>query len=195
MPDARPNGKAPFRRGLTVALVLALLTPVTGLASDRPLPAIVADAIGALQPVGTGQLRWMGLRIYEATLWTPDGEYNEGSGPFALAIRYQRDIPSNRLVRTTMEEMERLDVGGPSVDEWERRLSEIFPDVKPGDRIVGVALPDQGTRFVLERGSETNGAAEVIGQIDDAAFTSAFFAIWLNKDTRLPGLRRELVGR
>ena len=58
-----------------------------------------------------------------------------------------------------------------------------------------MALPDQGTRFVLERGGETNGTAEVIGQIDDAAFTSAFFAIWLNEDTRLPGLRRELVGR
>lgn len=194
MPEPRPDcGNLPRNWIHVLALVLALLAPASGHASDEPLPPAVTRATGTLEPVGTGQLRWFGLRVYEATLWTRDGHYRDGDRPFALAIRYQRDIESTQLVETTLEEMQRFGIDEQRMREWKPRLAAVFPDVQSGDRIIGVALPDRRARFVLERGGDGNGRAEVTGEIDDDAFTATFFDIWLDENTSERDLRRALV--
>ena len=35
--------------------------------------ALGAVQAGAMSPVGEGTLRWFGLKIYDARLWTPGG--------------------------------------------------------------------------------------------------------------------------
>ena len=40
----------------------------------------------ALQPVGQGTFSWLGLHIYDAALWAPDGRLAL-SRPFALVVR------------------------------------------------------------------------------------------------------------
>ena len=52
-----------------------------------------------------------------------------------------------------------------------------FVDVKPGDTLCGIYLPDRGAR-----------------EVDDPAFARAFFDIWLAPGTRAPALRHHLLG-
>ena len=70
---------------------------------------------------------------------------------------------------------------------WEKALTRVFPDVKRGERIVGVHLPGKGAIF-YHQGQPT-------GTIDDPEFADAFFAIWLDPRTREPSLRKALLGQ
>ena len=56
---------------------------------------------------GQGEMRWFGFRLYQASLWAPDGRW-QAAQPYALELRYARDIPSARLVQASIEEMQRL---------------------------------------------------------------------------------------
>ncbi|MGR5254599.1 chalcone isomerase family protein, partial [Vibrio astriarenae] len=61
-----------------------------------------------------------------------------------------------------------------------------FVDVKPGDTLCGIYLPDRGARFYA------NG--QLTTEVDDPAFARAFFDIWLAPGTRAPALRHHLLG-
>ncbi|EXI64201.1 MAG: hypothetical protein AW08_03801 [Candidatus Accumulibacter adjunctus] len=74
----------------------------------------------------------------------------------------------------------------PRLRAWGERLQQIFPDVRPGDRIVGVHLPDAAQFHFNDRS---------IGTIDDPDFARAFFAIWLDARTSAPDLRAALLER
>ncbi|MDD2947424.1 MAG: chalcone isomerase family protein [Rugosibacter sp.] len=139
------------------------------------------------KPLGQGEMRWLGLRLYHASLWTPTGTWAPNQ-PFALELRYARDIAAHRLVDTSLDEIKRLHVN--ALDEalqqrWSKHLQLIFPDVKAGDVIIGISLPDQGAAFFHQN--------RLIGQINEPEFAEKFFAIWLSPETREPRLRRQLL--
>jgi hypothetical protein len=69
---------------------------------------------------------------------------------------------------------------------WLAAMTQLFPDVKSGDRITGVQQPGQGTRFYF------NGTLR--GEVADADFTRLFFGIWLSPKTSEPRLRTQLLG-
>ncbi|MBK7766513.1 MAG: chalcone isomerase family protein [Sulfuritalea sp.] len=153
---------------------------------------LAAGAAGAVMPPdwrvqGQGEMRWFGLRLYEASLWAPGGRW-QAELPYALELRYARDIPSGRLVDASIQEMQRL---GAADDErlarWKVALEQVFPDVRSGDVIVGMHLPARGAEFYHQ--------GRLTGRIDDVDFARAFFAIWLDERTREPGLRARLLGR
>ena len=135
---------------------------------------------------GRGEMRWFGLRIYDASLWAPGGRWREDA-PYALELRYARDIEGRRLVDSSLDEMRRL--GG--MDEalaprWRGELERVFPDVRSGDTIIGLHRPAQGAEFYHQ--------GRLTGRIDDPLLARAFFAIWLDPRTREPGLRARLLG-
>ena len=66
-------------------------------------------------------------------------------------------------------------------------MKGLFVDVKSGDRLVGVHLPTSGARFFL------NG--RLLGETSDAAFSEAFFRIWMDAKARKPELRAALLGQ
>ena len=53
--------------------------------------------LNGLQPLGAGDLRWFGFKLYDATLYTRQGQAFDWGQPFALSLRYARDIPSARI--------------------------------------------------------------------------------------------------
>lgn len=67
-----------------ILLVLAVSTGPAGAVRELAPPERYA-----LQPVGQGTFSWLGLRIYDAALWAPDGRF-DFSRPFALVVRYAR---------------------------------------------------------------------------------------------------------
>jgi hypothetical protein len=171
---------------LACALSLLCLGSVAA-SSQWQTPGLVAERGEAWHKLGEGQLRWFGFRVYEAALWAPHGQWRADQ-PFALEIRYLRDIPSARLVQASVDEMKRLGVAEESrIDVWRADLERAFPDVVSGDVIVGLR-DDDGSAVFFHRGEQTVRIAE-------PGFADAFFAIWLDERTREPGLRERLFGQ
>jgi hypothetical protein len=172
---------------LVITLFLALLlgTGAAG-ASISTVPANLVE-------VGSGELRWLGMEVYEARLLS-GGERFSGdfaAGPVALEITYRRNIPSERLVRTTEREWQRLRQElqlpeAPRVRQWLGEIAAIWPDVTPGDRLIALVDPAGETRFYGNDG--------LLGVVSDPEFGPAFLGIWLHPATRAAELRAELLG-
>ena len=116
------------------------------------LPEAVSPSVADWRVQGEGEMRWFGFELYNARLWAPPAGWSV-NGAYALELRYARDIPSRRLVQASIEEMQRL--GGADAEQlgrWRAALERVFPDVRPGEVIVGVH-PSAGRRRVLPPGA------------------------------------------
>ncbi|RCS57136.1 chalcone isomerase family protein [Parvibium lacunae] len=155
-------------------------------ATALPSPSYVQEELSTNQFMGSGKFRWFGLAIYDAALWAKNpASLQQG---FALRLTYARNLDGEKIADSSAEEIERLGFGTPTQrQEWQKRMQSLFPNVKAGDRITGINLAGQATRFYF------NGRE--LGTIADPAFTQAFFAIWLDPRTRAPNLRAALLGQ
>jgi len=174
------------RRRLILALPLAW-PALVGAQADAPAE-VAADLPGA-RLLGRGTLRFLGLRIYEARLWAvavPSvGDW--AAAPLALELQYARSLDGARIAERSLTEMRRQgDVAPESARRWLAAMTQIFPDVKEGDRITGLNLPGIGARFFV------NG--QLRGEVRDAEFARLFFGIWLAPSTSEPLLRDALLG-
>lgn len=150
-------------------------------AQASPLPHLPG-----FEAVGSGTLRVLGLRIYDATLWAPRGAWTSGQ-PFALELRYARSFDGAAIARRSIEEIRaQRPLPDATLARWEAQLAAIFPDVCTGDRLVGVRLPGEGVAFYQ--------GTRLIGRIADERLADAFFDIWLAPATRAPELRARLLG-
>ena len=164
--------------------MLVVLIPMG--AEARALPEQVAKDFPNLRLAGEGRLRWLGLHIYDATLWINGARWT-GEQEFALDIRYARDIKSRRLVQTSVDEMRRMELGDERrIEQWVEQMTRVLPDVKKGEHLTGVNRPGAGADFYYQ--------GKAIGSIADPEFARAFFAIWLDARTREPELRQSLIG-
>ena len=143
-----------------------------------------------LTKLGEGKLSWFGLSIYTASLWSEadvslDGFYESQA---MLSLIYARNIKKDRILSTTRDEWEKLD---GEVDEreaaWLTQLTEIFPDIRAGNRLSSLIIPDKETRFYLDD--------QEIGRITDAEFGPAFLAIWLDPNTSSKAMRSKLLNK
>lgn len=176
--------------GMLAGLLLGSFT----LASVPPGPTLNAGAaLGELVEVGGGELRWLGMVVYEARLLNGtdrfDGDFS--IAPLALEITYRRNISRDRLVRTTGQEWNRLarELGLPGhqrVQGWLEQVAAIWPDVTPGDRIIALVQPTGVTEFHNNDG--------LLGEVSDPQFGPAFLGIWLHPATRAADLRAALLG-
>lgn len=169
------------------ALVLVCAIQAGAHANTTALPAAVQAEQGELRVLGHGKMRWFGLLLYDAALWAPGGEW-QWDRPFALDIRYARNFAGEKLAAASVDEMMRLGYRDErKLSAWRERMLGAFPDVKSGERIVGVYRPGIGAEFFHE------GRSTAV--IADPEFARAFFSIWLDPGTREPKLRAALLGR
>ena len=157
-------------------LIIAMAVMVYGLAQANP----VAD----LKLVGQSELSWMFWKIYDIQLLSSDGQFDREKYPLALVIRYARDIPSDQLLESTLDEWSRQEIAWKP--QWENKLDELWPDVSPGDEIT--------LRVDRERNSHFFFNNELLGSIQDSEFAPAFLAIWLSENSLKPRLKRQLTG-
>jgi len=98
-----------------------------------------------------------------------------------------RDVSSQTIVDTSLDEIRRQASGNESkLEEWADWMGQHFPDMKNGDEAVMVALTNGGMALYHNQVK--------LGQMDDPAFTDAFFAIWLSDNALKPDLSRQLRG-
>jgi hypothetical protein len=137
----------------------------------------------AWQEWGSGEMRWFGLALYDATLYVAGTDVERA--PLALHLRYRRDISRERLVQASIAEMRRLGADSAQLKRWEAELNRVFPDVASGDSITGMRLPGKGVRFFHQDAA--------CGDIADPDFGHWFFAIWLDPKSHSPALRSRLL--
>lgn len=187
---------------LRMSVVAVLSFAAQAFASEKPgagdataasgtlrAPTEAAAVLSDLRLLGRGTLRYFGLLVYEARLWAgadfSPARYDGHA--FALELQYARKLDGSAIARRSIVEMRRAgSLDDDQAQAWEAALARAFPDVAPGDRLTGVHVPGQVTRF-FHNGRPTSA-------VTDPAFARSFFGIWLAATTSEPGLRRQLIG-
>jgi hypothetical protein len=166
-------------RSPTLLLILFII-------GSQPAEASLADASPAsLKPVGSGELTWLGLTVYHATLLTPEGSF-EPETQHALKLDYQFRFSKEQLAKASLKEIERLygkQTDGPAIIA---QLEAVLSDVRKGDYILGLHQPGKGASFYNHDG--------FLGTLEDPKLARDFFSIWLHPDTSEPDLRAQLLG-
>ena len=184
---------AKFRTTDFAALLLCVFLAVysaqlIGQVAAPVLPAQATAGMPTLKAVGGGLLRMFGFQIYNAYLWTPEGASFDQTKPHVLDIHYLRTFSAKQLAERSIDEMRGQSAGSEAVySKWSTEMQRVFADVKEGDRLIGVATPARTAKFFH------NGTYR--GEVADAAFTDAFFGIWLGEKSSQPGLRERLLGK
>ena len=163
------------RRGLLSVALAAGLLP---LARANVAPAEVSGRWPQARLVGRAQLRFMGLRIYEARLWAPGPVSAEGwaTHDFALELQYARSLDGPRIAERSLDEMRRQGpIDATTAERWLATLKASFPDVRDGDRLTGEHRPGEGARLYF------NGQLQQTWS--DAELARRFFGIWLSPQT------------
>ena len=167
------------------AFVLALLLAASPLLAARDLPAAMGSALANLKRLGEGRLRFLAFHVYDATLYVAGDKWSPDQ-VFALDLRYEMSLKGKDIAERSITEMKGQGHGDPAkLKRWGEEMARIFPDIKPGDRLVGVSLPNSGASFYNDQ--------KLLGVVADPEFARAFFAIWLDERTSEPKLRRQLL--
>jgi hypothetical protein len=175
--------------GLVAAVTVAHAKDFDALTLPTQAPIEVAATLAGARLHGAGVKRFLGFAIYDARLWASSEPVTERfeAYRFALELQYARNFEGAAIAQRSIEEMRRA---GPIDDSqaaaWVAAMRRAFPDVAPGDRLTGLHLPGEASRF-FHNGRPTSAVA-------DAAFARRFFGIWLADSSSDPPLRRQLLG-
>ena len=137
---------------------------------------------------GKGRLTVWGFDVYDASLWvTPGFKADKLTAlPFALELAYLRDFTNTDIAERSIVEMRRsATISEAQAKAWTAAMLRVIPNVKKGDRIMGVYRPGTGAAFLV------NG--KPTGEIMDAEFARLFFGIWLSPKTSEPKVRSALL--
>ena len=172
-----------------IPILLGLCLIAGGVVSASSLPDPVVDNRYPLRMVGAGELRWLGLPIYDASLWTSSGRHAgfTAGETVALSLWYRRSFTRDQLLDVTETAWRKLGQVDPAQRaRWLAELRSFWTDVAPGQNVTTVVLPAGPTRFYDQRGR--------FGQVDDPAFGPAFLSIWLDPRSVVGDLRIRLLG-
>lgn len=185
----RSPGKPVAAAFLAAAVLSAsLLVPWTPTWADI-VPAPVKAELPDARLSGEGVLRWLGLKVYTAQLWTGAAGVRTDqptSQPLALELRYATSLKGEVIAERSVQEIEKLGLGdAPRRSRWLGDLKRLMPNIATDDRLTGILEPGRGVAFFHND--------KPIGRVDDAEFASAFFLIWLDERTTAPSLRASLL--
>ena len=188
---------------VVMALALALCQPAAASTENLPEPQSQRER-GAAEAVtrstahpqlpgsrlrGEGKLRFLGLGIYQARLWTsPSFRADQAlDHPVVLELTYLRDFEGDSIAQRSLDEIRRAgSLSEAQAQRWLAAMRRVFPDVRSGERVTGLHQPGQGVSFWID--------GRPLGEITDPEFGRRFFGIWLSPSTSQPGLRLSLLG-
>lgn len=194
---ARASGRPPAvgspRGGMRLAFFviqafLLFLTLPTHAHAYDPLefvPQQVPDA----RLSGEGTLRRYGEPVYSARLFIDPGTFSPedlSRESFALDFEYAKSCSGAHIANDVKVGMRDMGIAtATQTNRWTTGLAKFLPSLKSDDHLTAVFWPGRGTGFFL------NG--EPVGEIRGDAFARAYFAIWLDESSTVPGLRHQLL--
>lgn len=125
---------------------------------------------------GSAEYRFLGQTLYQAALYTPEGQSLNWDSPAGLALSYQRDFSGRTLMRASMAELRRMEGKADDHAEIEKGLADCFRDVEKGDRYLAVAVSPDDLEFWL------NG--ENTCTLSGQQWAERFMAIWVSDQSR-----------
>ena len=135
---------------------------------------------------GQGLLRFFGLKIYQATLFSEHKSGEIFNSKFFLRINYFRDFKGKDISKISFKEMHRLNLIAKEKESfWLAWMEENIPDIKKDDVLKGVYVPEEG--IMLHHNEK------LVATFSDKGFARSFFLIWLHENTSEPKLRQELL--
>jgi hypothetical protein len=158
------------------ALSLIAMATSAPLASANTANFASGSFIASPERIGSAELRWLGIKLYKADLYTERGEDFDWSRPFQLDLTYQREFSGQALVKATLLEIERVEGGLQDGDAIMAKLAECFRDVKPADRYSAVAVGANAVRFFLNN--------EETCLLEHDNIRARFLGIWLSDSSR-----------
>lgn len=138
-----------------------------------------------LEQVGQARLSLLWIDLYDARLFTEDGEYERDEKPLLLELIYHREISATELLDETVSQLKER-VESSRLSDGAAHLEALLPDVKQGDSLAFYLSAEGRGLFYF------NG--QFIGEMGDPVFNRAFLDIWLAPDSEFPGLTRRLTG-
>jgi hypothetical protein len=142
------------------------------------------DPTAGLQRWGSGEFRRFGFLVYAASLWAGDDPLRP---PLALQLTYKRNITGAAIADASVKEIRQLGLADEAtLARWGTLMAGLFPDVRPGDAIIGEYRAGSAIFHFNGR---------LLGRVEETAFARAFFAIWLDARTSAPDLRAALLQR
>jgi Chalcone isomerase-like len=186
--NSRCDASSGLSRRAVLAAAVAGPVVVRATTASTP-PAEVSAALPGAVLQGRGRLRYFGLHIYDAALWSAArvSASDAHNAPLALELRYARKLSGPQIAERSLQEMKHVgDVSEADGPRWLEAMKGLFPDVESGDRITGIHRPGVGAAFFV------NGRAA--GEVRDAQFAQLFFGVWLSPRTSQPALRSALLG-
>ena len=172
---------ARFRRFLWLCALPAVFWP-----PPSSLAAAPDIQIETLRPVGQATLRVLWFYIYDATLLTPTGAFDDGAAPLAIKIRYRRKIAREKLVLETGKQL-RGKLNAEVLQRSLQQLATLWPDIDEGDTLTFyMETPGLGHFYYN---------AAYLGSVEEPAFARAFIDIWIGPDSAYPKLAARLKGR
>lgn len=146
---------------------------------------VVDQYVDNAEIVGEAKFEYIFWDVYRAKLYAPDGEYRQQSA-YALSLTYLRDFDGDAIAERSIKEMKSQGFNDKQkLDEWEVTMKSLFPDVRKGQTITGIADRQGNAHFYLDDA--------LLGSVEETSFTQQFFAIWLSDKTSEPRLRKRLL--
>lgn len=178
-------------RCVALGLLMAHLTWPSVSVAQKPAPQPVPDALATpdLAWRGTARFTYFGFDVYDATLWTMPTFQAQAAHEHVLALElhYLRNFEAKAIAQRSIQEMRRIATVSPAQEQaWMAQMLRVFPNVRKGDRLLGLQRPGEAAVFWH------NGQPR--GEIADAAFAQLFFGIWLSARTADPAFRLRLLG-
>ena len=146
--------------------------------------------LAQLREAGSGTYTYWGFDVYRASLWVEPGFEPAAFARqrHALELQYLRNFKGRDIAERSIEEMRRIgNFSEAQAKDWLEAMAGAFPDVRAGDRLLGLHLPGRGAQFYYN-GRPTS-------EIRDPEFARLFFGIWLSEQTPAPKLRAALLGQ
>lgn len=164
--------------------LLSLFLALPALAETPPNE--VRQSVKDPGAIGQVVFRWLGVPLYEATLFTPSRRAFDWSTPLALQLVYARDISGKALIDATLSELRRIEGRQADHREIGAKLGRCFRDVRDGDSYVAIAGAPDRIGFWL------NGTR--VCEFRHAGAKQRILGIWLSDDSRSTRLARRLRG-
>jgi len=145
------------------------------------------DLLAEMNLVGNADFRFLFWKIYEAELYSTNGEYEYFENlPLALRLIYTRSFTAEHIVNETGNQFDILGLSEDSYADWLQELGEILVAVEPGDALLLYVDTESASHFYFNN--------EYIGSVENSEFSRHFSAIWLARDDRYADLTRRLTG-
>ncbi|WP_439111816.1 hypothetical protein [Lentibacter sp.] len=167
---------------LRLCLILLLALPAAALAKTPLERAGVPNAMR----MSSVPVTVLGITLYKAALYTPNGGAFRPDRPHALELTYARAFSQARLLSSTMSELVRIEGDKPDHPAIEAILENCLRDVSRGDRLTAVSMRVGHLSLLINDTTACTLKQQNIGP--------RFLAIWLSPNSRSPATSRRLKG-